>query len=260
MKDSQGDSLTVEPFGFFSVDALKAGWYLLWRQGVRVLAVIAGAGILFGVLSLLGLTIVGAIVFGLGVAAASIWSIVLIPQLTSQWATMRYGYPLTGAGRVWWGVVWRVFVVSLVAGVILTPPTLVATSLTTSYGASALGLVGQLLSALLAVANVAVSLLATGWAMSRVTASQLSGLPIARVPVAPPPPDDVPGFGAAPAMATAPVAAASTLGAAPAPHTVRTAAGAEGKRQCPKCGLYETERGTVIGWYCTICGWRESRR
>lgn len=31
------------------------------------------------------------------------------------------------------------------------------------------------------------------------------------------------------------------------------------RKQCPKCGLSETERGSVIGWYCTVCGWRESR-
>ena len=34
----------------------------------------------------------------------------------------------------------------------------------------------------------------------------------------------------------------------------------DGKRQCPKCNLYETEQGKVIGWYCRVCGWRESRR
>jgi hypothetical protein len=27
----------------------------------------------------------------------------------------------------------------------------------------------------------------------------------------------------------------------------------------PKCSLYETERGTVIGWYCKVCGWREGK-
>ena len=41
---------------------------------------------------------------------------------------------------------------------------------------------------------------------------------------------------------------------------VMKSASHEGKRQCPKCSLYETELGKVIGWYCRICGWRESRR
>lgn len=31
------------------------------------------------------------------------------------------------------------------------------------------------------------------------------------------------------------------------------------RRQCPKCGQSETELGSVIGWYCRICGWREAR-
>lgn len=30
-------------------------------------------------------------------------------------------------------------------------------------------------------------------------------------------------------------------------------------KRCPKCGLSETELGAVIGWYCKVCGWRESR-
>ena len=47
--------------------------------------------------------------------------------------------------------------------------------------------------------------------------------------------------------------------AAPAPAAPPVVS-AEGKRQCPKCGLYETERGSVIGWYCKVCGWREARR
>jgi hypothetical protein len=34
---------------------------------------------------------------------------------------------------------------------------------------------------------------------------------------------------------------------------------APGRRRCPKCSLYETEKGTVLGWYCKVCGWSESR-
>jgi hypothetical protein len=60
------------------------------------------------------------------------------------------------------------------------------------------------------------------------------------------------------AMAAA-VAAPSMAAARPSPAAVATAS-SEGKRQCPKCSLYETELGKVIGWYCRICGWRESRR
>jgi len=62
----------------------------------------------------------------------------------------------------------------------------------------------------------------------------------------------VPVVERAPAPRPAPRAAA--VATAPPP------AAAAGKRQCPKCSLYETERGSVIGWYCKVCGWRESRR
>jgi hypothetical protein len=272
MDESRGDSLTVEPFGFFTLDALRAGWYLMWRQLVRVVPVAIGATIVAAGLAKLGLTVFAILVASLGVIAASIWAIVLVPKLASQWAVERYGYPLTGAGRVWWGIVWRVFVASLVAGVILTPPSFVATSLTASFPASALGQLGKLLTLLLGLANIAVSLLATGWAMSRVAAVQLTGLPVSRVHAEPHfPVVERPSLDTAPAFADAfagaePVTAASSatlppaLAVAPAPPAVRAPAGAEGKRQCPKCGLHETERGKVIGWYCTICGWRESRR
>jgi len=60
------------------------------------------------------------------------------------------------------------------------------------------------------------------------------------------------------AAVAAPVAAPA-MAARPAPAAVASASH-EGKRQCPKCSLYETELGKVIGWYCRICGWRESRR
>ena len=69
-----------------------------------------------------------------------------------------------------------------------------------------------------------------------------------RVPMSEPAPMPEGGVVAAPAMAARPATAA----VASASH--------EGKRQCPKCSLYETELGKVIGWYCRICGWRESRR
>jgi uncharacterized RDD family membrane protein YckC len=48
----------------------------------------------------------------------------------------------------------------------------------------------------------------------------------------------------------------------PSPRpTPRPATAAEPgqQRQCPKCGQYDTVLGAVIGWYCRICGWRESR-
>jgi hypothetical protein len=278
------DLLTVEPFGFFTRDALRAGWYLVWRQLIRVVPLAVGALLIGGALGGLGMGVFGVIVSGLGLCAASVWAALLIPRLASQWAVEHYGYPLTGQVRVWWSIVWRVFVAAFIAAVILTPPNFVALSLSTAFKGSLLGGLGKLLTAVLGLANFGVAVLATGWAMSRVTAMQLSGLPPALVPLEPEPivsesplltssaetvsfetpaavaasaPLTMPVTVAAPAPVAIPLAPAP---AAAAPQPARGPAAVEGKRQCPRCSLYETERGSVIGWYCTICGWRETRR
>ncbi len=252
----------LEPFGFFTLDALRAGWYLTWRQLVRIIPVAVVGVIGGGLLTGLRMPVLGAVLIGLGVIAAVLWGAVLVPQLTSRWAEARYGYSLSGPTGVWWGVTWRVAVVSLVAGVILVPPNYLAMSLTESFkGSVPLTLLGHGLTALLGVVNVIVTLLGSGWAMSRVTAAQLAGLPVAPESLATaavcPPLVVAP----APIPAAAPVVQAGSVRPAQAAPAASAPAGrTDGKRQCPKCGLYETERGAVIGWYCTICGWREARR
>lgn len=255
-------ALAVEPFGFFTLDALRAGWYLTWRQLIRIIPVAVVGVFGGGLLTALRMPVLGAVLLGLGVIAAVIWAAVLVAQLTSRWAEARYGYSLSGPVGVWWGVAWRVGVVSLVAGVILVPPNYLAMSLTESFkGSVPLTLLGHGLTALLGVVNVIVTLLATGWAMSRVTAAQITGLPVAAESF------DTAAFSQPPPLARPPIPAAAPVApagsvrpAVAAPATSAPAGRADGKRQCPKCGLYETERGSVIGWYCTICGWREARR
>jgi hypothetical protein len=221
--------------------------------------------------------LLGTLIMTLGFVAAAIWGAVLVPQLTSRWTQARYGYALSGLFGVWWGITWRIVVAALVAAVIFTPLNFVAVSLSTAFKGSALGGLGQLLTLLLGLANFVITVLATGWAMSKVAEAQLSGMPVVPAPFEPAPivrepvavatPVAVvatPVGAAAPiapapvvAPIAAPVAVSATIPAAPVPST---ASRTDGKRQCPKCGLYETERGAVIGWYCTICGWRESRR
>ena len=180
-------TLTIEPFGFFTLESLRAGWYMIWRQLVRIVPLIIGAVAVGGALSKLGMAVLGILIMTLGVVAAVIWGAVLVPQLTSRWAEGRYGYSLTAPGSVWWGITWRVWVASLIAAVIFTPPNFVALSLSTAFANGALGMLGQLLATLLGVANFAVTVLATGWAMSRVTASQLSGMPVPSAPFVPEP-------------------------------------------------------------------------
>jgi hypothetical protein len=265
------DDHTIEPFGFFTLDALRAGWYLVWRQLVRIAigAVVVGAA--GALLTALGLAALATIVLGLGAGAVAIWAAILIPRLTIQWAEQWYGATLTGQGRIWWGVVWRVFVASLVAAVVCTPPNFVALSLTTAFPSSALGLLGGALSVLLGVVNFGATLLAIGWAMSKVATAQISAdpsvspafTPPAEAPaVVEPEPTAEPALEEARTPLAAPVPVVATVPAArPAPVVAAPRpAPASDKRQCPKCGLYETERGSVIGWYCKVCGWRESRR
>ncbi|HEU4370675.1 MAG TPA: hypothetical protein VFV05_20830 [Methylomirabilota bacterium] len=260
------DADAIEPFGFFTFDALRAGWYLVWRQMLRVLPAAAAALLAAFLLTQVGLGAVAAVVLGLGMLAVTIWAAVLIPRLTIQWAEQWYGATLTGEIRIWWGVTWRVFVASLVAAVILTPLNFVALSLSTAFASSALGMLGGLLTVLLGVANFVVTILATGWAMSKVGAAQISTLtaawPVATGTSAPASARDAEPMAAPVAVGPqAPVAASRVTAPAsvarPAP-AVAGSAGAASQRQCPKCSLYETERGSVIGWYCRVCGWRET--
>jgi len=264
--------LTVEPFGFFTLESLRAGWYLCWRQLVRILPVVVAAGAIGGAFIGGRMLDLGTLIMAIGFIAAAIWGAVLVPQLTSRWTTARYGYALSGPFGVWWGITWRIAVVALVAAVVFTPLDFLGLSLSTAFKGSALGGLGRLLMLLLGLGKFAVTLLATGWAMSKVAESQLSGMPMApaAVPFAPAPVVSEPVAVATPVVAApiapapvvvAPVAAPVTMSAPMPVAAVPSAASrADGKRQCPKCGLYETERGSVIGWYCTICGWRESRR
>jgi hypothetical protein len=249
----------IEPCAFLTVESLRAGWWLTWRLFARVGAIFVAAA-LVGLVLIKGS--VGQFLMGLGFCVGAAWSLYLLPKLTSQWAQERYGSPLEHPVKVWWGITWRGLVVSLVAAVIMAVPNVVALSLKTAYSGSVLGGVAGLILWLLSVANVVVSVMATGWAMSKVTAEQLSGrTPMmaatsASYAAAAIAPIEVEAPVADPVVAPAPRPAPSVAVAPSAPRT----ASVEGKRQCPKCGLYETERGSVIGWYCKVCGWREARR
>src|SRR5438445_541828 len=161
----------VEPFGFFTWDSLRAGWYLTWRLLLRVSPVLVVGGVAVAVFGLN--SPMAGFLFSLGVLAATVWSLTLIPRLTSQWAQERYGQALEGALAVWWGITWRSMVVSLVAAAIMAVPSVVAVSLRTAYPSSALGLLGSLLAWLLNLVNIAVTVLATGGATSLVAASHV---------------------------------------------------------------------------------------
>lgn len=230
----------VEPLEFFTVDALKAGWYLTWRLWLRLV----GVGVVFGVLGavaipLLGVSVGrGASAFRGGTAVAAVLLILLVVavwvyvwitftnRIATSWAEKRYGRALPKG--VWWGITWRSFLVGVAMSV--------GIGVAQILFSGAYALIGNIASFGLGIANIVVTLQATGWAMSVMVAKRLEGV---AVPI-----------GAATAAAIAqPVARTS------APVTVT----AEGRVQCPKCGGYETEKGALIGWHCQVCGWWESR-
>jgi hypothetical protein len=60
----------MEPFGFFSVEALRAGWYLIWRQLVRVVPLMAGSVLIGYFLISRGLVGFGAFLMAIGIIVA----------------------------------------------------------------------------------------------------------------------------------------------------------------------------------------------
>ena len=93
------------------------------------------------------------------------------------------------------------------------------------------------------------------------TAGPQYSAPPRPAPLTPRPPPVTPMASApAPVVTPAPTAPVMTPRAPmPPPPPSPSVAGPLGRRQCPKRSLYETEKGTVLGWYCKVCGWRETR-
>ncbi|HET7340107.1 MAG TPA: hypothetical protein VFL90_01495 [Methylomirabilota bacterium] len=243
------DVATIQPIKLFTLEALSAGWYFVWRFIVRLLLYGVGPAIIGGVLIKLGWPVIGGLLLAAGIVVALWKSFALVPDIASEWAEARYGHRLERRWPVYWGITWRVLVVTVVASFIGAVPSVIGVSFKTAYAGSLLGMVGGLLVVGVSLAQSVLGVMANGWAMSKVAAEELSGLaPVARPVPAP--------------VATSVVQAPAPSAPAPVvtPPSPVSPGGAEGKRQCPKCGLYETERGSVIGWYCKVCGWRETRR
>jgi hypothetical protein len=240
---------TIEPIKLFTLGALQAGWYFMWRFVVRLFLYGLGPAVLGVVLIKLGWLVIGGFLLAAGLAVTVWKSFSLVPDIASEWTEARYGHRLERRWPVYWGITWRVLVVTIVASIVGAVPSVIGVSFKAAYGDSLLGLIGGVLVAGVSLAQSVLGVMANGWAMSKVAAEELSGM----TPVAPPLPVPTPVAARPAPSAPAPVAARPPS-TAPGPPT------AEGKHQCPKCGLYETERGSVIGWYCKVCGWREGRR
>lgn len=262
-----GDSRAIEPFGFFSLESLRAGWYLAWRLVVFTLPFTVGPMVVAALVAAWGLWLAVPFITLVGLVLGVVAAVRITNHVANVWALGEYGRPLPKG--VWWSVTWRVLLVSVPLSLLLTPFLLISQGPLLVGGV--LDLVLPVIGLSLAGFFVVATVQSYGWAMSTAVADRLGvGGPLdeldasdetepvrarALVPRRPAPSPTaararraVPPRRPEPARRPAPRPAAATL-QAPAPAAV----------QCPKCGLRETERGSVIGWYCRICGWRERR-
>ncbi len=270
----------IAPFGFFTYDTFRAGWYFLWRMCLYTLPafVIAMIGVVMMVMAFFSAGIygqdtkdqaalmeavtgtqfwIGIVLIFLGGLGGFIASIPLTTSIARTWALRTWNR--TFESPVWWSITWRVFLVSLLVAVIGQGVNVVIKALTSPTASEGSTLVGGFLSLVVALLNLVVTLLSYGWAMSRVAASRIGGLGVATSVVA-----GLNPLGYVPTMGpqyTPPRPAPVMAPRAPTPPPPPPASGSApaGRRQCPKCSLYETEKGTVLGWYCKVCGWSESR-
>lgn len=297
----------ISPFGFFTYDAFRAGWYFAWRLGLYLLPawvlMLIGGVMMFMPLLSAGFSVgmdpstsdavmdalsspqfaLGGVLFGLAWLGGFIASIPLTSKIARGWAEKTWGRSF--AQGVWWSIFWRVVAISILASIVGKGVNVVIDALTADTAGIGSNLVGLFLSLVVLALNIVVSLLSYGWAMSKVVADRLGGVgvattvvaslnPLGYMPTAGPqytaPPRPAPVARPAPVtpMPTPPPPAVTPAGAAPTmtprapappPPPPPSGAGPGERRQCPKCSLYETERGTVLGWYCKVCGWSESR-
>ena len=233
----------VEPIGIFTYGALRAGWFYAWRLTLFTLPYWGGAMALGAGLMYLDPTLgpVAAILVAVGLVAAFIASIPLTNRIAKTWALAWFGRRMTG--RVWWGMFWRVLIVSLVAGVMFTAVQIAATMYAATMEWSPMQMFVTMIPYAVLIANLVVTLRSYGWAMSVMVVKRLNAAGPVTTSRAP-----------RPASAAAPVAPRSAPAAVPAAPSTAAAAGA-----CPKCGGTDVEQGAVIGRYCRVCGWRERK-
>jgi len=238
MEASRGTPASIS---FFAHASLGAGWYIAWRLTVftapfwAVPGGIAAALLYYAERPELALVAAGLALVGF--IAAFIASIPITTRVAAGWAMKHWGRRFTQG--VWWGIFWRVAVVSLVTSLLSGAVQAGAAMYAAVKPWSPEVLFVTLIPYAVMVASLVVTLRSYGWAMSTMVAKRLSGP-------------------AAPVAARREPAASATVTARAGPAP---AAAAPGERlQCPKCGLHETERGQVIGWHCKVCGWREASR
>ena len=156
----------IAPLGFFTMDAARAGWYLVWRVALYTIPFWLIPFVLsFVIFATIGNTYISAIVFCVGVIGGITAFCRRCGSVASQWAESRWGSPLPDEGAVWLDLLWPIIKATFLAGAAMSPLTIAA--------ASGSGF----LLAILALIQMVVFVVATGWAMSKVAAKQLTTPP-----------------------------------------------------------------------------------
>ena len=293
----------IAPFGFFTYDAFKAGWYFLWRMcvytlpafvilligGAMMIVPFIAAGIWPGdqhvrpdtmsEITASGSFIGGAVLVFLGLLGGFIASIPLTSKIARSWAQQTWGR--TFVEGVWRAMIVRVILVNILSSIVGKGANVALDALTADTASLGASLAGLFLSLVVLALNIVVSLLSYGWAMSHAVVNKLAGVgaataviaglnPLGYAPTAGPqytaPPRPAPvrpmptaPMSGAPAPVVTPPVMTPRAPMPPPPPSSSGGVAQAGRRQCPKCDLYETEKGTVLGWYCKVCGWSESR-
>jgi len=153
----------IQPLRLFSIEALRAGWYLAARVLPWMLPYpVLGLAVFF-VGTRLGFAHIGAVIACSIFAAAFGVFINRSGRVASRWAESRWGRALPDDDMVWLSILWRAMV-ALMKTWFVTSPALILIALADN---AFLLVVGVVLSATLILA-------AGGHAMSRVAAARLA--------------------------------------------------------------------------------------
>ena len=176
------DLPAVQPLGLFTYGALKAGWFYAWRMTLFTLPYWGGAlAIAAGILYLdRELVPFAGLVAALGVVGTFAASIPITNRIAREWARQQYGRRLTGG--VWWGIFWRVLIVSFLAGLVFTAAQVGATLYAARLEWSPEQMFVTLIPYAVLIANLVVTLRAYGWAMSVMVARRLAPPPARAAP------------------------------------------------------------------------------
>ena len=160
----------IEPFGFFTLESLRAGWYLGWRLLVFTVPVVVVPLAIAAVLGASGLWLAGALVALGGMVLAMAVAVRFTNRVAAAWTRREYGRPLPAG--VWWSVSWRVLLVSVPLSLLLTPLGLFSEG--PLFVSGVLDLVFPVIGLLLAAFYVVGTLQSYGWALSTAVADRFS--------------------------------------------------------------------------------------